>query len=314
MLSAQRLQTLHNHNLRNNLISRFLRLQNIELFQHLIAAVESTILTLSDLQLFTSLAILTSGYAQLPRGISLYHWSTMVDLAWFSALAHLATLTALRNFFRKRPLVAIIRVLVMGIVLTLLSVAFFPTGYTFQVVRSRHWDLEDFEHPYKNPHIYYMSMPTQCLYSTSSKDAVLEHYNTVTVPPGITESGPPGFTFNAGLVSLSILFLVMSYGTRVVTIYPPLSQAFDGCIRGAPMNFLEKRYQTAKDKAPLPRFKYWNSFYKVLLLTVILIAEAWLEVGVPVFWQVLWLGSAVIWGTLRLAGLRRNMPLSDEAS
>ncbi|KAL8980458.1 MAG: hypothetical protein Q9205_004458 [Flavoplaca limonia] len=157
-------------------------------------------------------------------------------------------------------------------------------------------------------------MPTQCLYSTSSKDAVLEHYNTITVPPGVTESGPPDFTFNAGLVSLSILFLVISYGTRVITIYPPLSQAFDRCLRGAPMNFLEKRYQTAKDKASLPRFKYWNSFYKVLLLTVILIAEAWLEVGVSVFWQVLWLGSAVIWGTLRLAGLRRNMPLSDEAS
>lgn len=117
------------------------------------------------------------------------------------------------------------------------------------------------------------------LYSSSSKDAVLEHYNIITVPPGVTESGPPVFTFNAGLVSLSILFLVMSYGARVVTIYPPLSQAFDGCIRGAPMNFLEKQYQTAKDKASLPRFKYWNSFYKVLLLTVISIAEALLEVG-----------------------------------
>lgn len=130
MLSSQRRQTIHNHNhnLRNNLVPRFLWLQNTELIQHLIGAVESIVLTLSDLQLLTNLVILIRGYAQIPRGISIYYWSTMVDLVWFSALAQLATLTALRYFFRKRPLVATIRVLVMAIVLTAALRGFLPSG------------------------------------------------------------------------------------------------------------------------------------------------------------------------------------------
>ncbi|KAL8658246.1 MAG: hypothetical protein Q9226_001156 [Calogaya cf. arnoldii] len=238
----------------------------------------------------------------------------MVDLAWFSALAHLATLTSLRYFFRKRPMMATFRVVVMGLVLTLLSVAYVPTGYIPQISHNSYWDLEDLQHPYKNPHIYYKSMPTKCLYSASSKDAAFANYNIVTVPPGDEEYGSANFPLNVGLVSLSILFLMTSYGVRVVRIYRPLSQAFDMWMRVAPMNFLLKRYQIAKGKVPSPKFRILHQTYKVFLLTVLAIAEAFFEVGNSVFWELLWLSSAAIWGTLRLAGLRRTTPLSDEAS
>lgn len=206
------------------------------------------------------------------------------------------------------------RVFVMGLVLTLLSVAYVPTGYAWLPRGSSRWDLDDFEHPYKNPHVYYMSMPTRCLYSVSSKDAVLANYFSAIVPPGDVYTGASSGMFNVGLVSLSILFLITSYGIRVVRLYRPLSQAFNRCCRDAPMDFLEKRYQVAKDKIPRPKFKILYSIYKVLLLAALAIAEAFFEIGGSVFWEVLCLSSALIWGTLRIAGLRRNTPLSDEAS
>ncbi|KAL8667530.1 MAG: hypothetical protein Q9168_007255 [Polycauliona sp. 1 TL-2023] len=171
LLPSGKLQMPPGQNQQKSLVPTFLRLQNIELSKQLTNAVESTILTLSDLQLLTSFAVLISGYAQLSRGISLYHWSTMVDLAWFSALAHLATLTSLRHFFRERPIVALFRVFGMGLVLTLLSMAYYPTGYMEYIFDYLPSDLEDFESPMNNPPTYFMSLPTKCLYSASSRDA-----------------------------------------------------------------------------------------------------------------------------------------------
>lgn len=88
-------------------------------------AFEAAVLFLGDTQVVTSVAILLSGYMQLPCGISTYHWEMIVDLAWFSALTHLTALTSLRHYFRRRPAMAMWRVGFMGVTLILLSSAFF---------------------------------------------------------------------------------------------------------------------------------------------------------------------------------------------
>ncbi|KAL2844542.1 hypothetical protein BJY01DRAFT_248160 [Aspergillus pseudoustus] len=56
------------------------------------------ILSMSDLQLATGLAILISGYTQLRCGIVSYHWRILGRVAWFSSLTHLSCLTFLRNY------------------------------------------------------------------------------------------------------------------------------------------------------------------------------------------------------------------------
>ena len=100
-------------------------------------ALEGAVLMYSDTQVITGLAILLAGYVQLPSGISVYHWLiVVVDLAWFSSLSHLTTLTALRGYFRKRRTMAIHRAIVMGIVLFLLGTAFGPTGCISQTTAS----------------------------------------------------------------------------------------------------------------------------------------------------------------------------------
>ena len=288
-------------------------LNRFELFGNLTKVVESAILLISDMQLITSLAILISGYVQLFGGISLYHWSTIVDLAWFSALTHLATLTSLRHFFRSRPIMATCRVLVMGLILVLLSVAFVPTGFESQ----RFLDIQNPYHeqdPRYYPHEYFVSVPTLCLYSTSSTKDALAGFDTAVSQPGAQWSSSISNTFNIGLVGISIAFLLISYITRVIRIYTPLSQIFEKWLRLVPMDFLQKRYRIAKDKRPLPKRRLVNFFHKAILLVMITLAEAFYEIGDSMLWEILWLSSAVAWGTLRLVGLRQDTSLVGEAS
>ena len=47
---------------------------------------------------------------------------------------------------------------------------------------------------------------------------------------------------------------------------------------------------------------------------MITLAEAFYEIGDSMLWEILWLSSAVAWGTLRLVGLRQDTSLVGEAS
>lgn len=283
-------------------------------------AVESTILTISDLQLITSVAILVSGYAQLSKGISLYHWTTIVDLAWFSALTHLATLTSLRHFFRDRPVMATSRVILMGLVLVLLSVAFFPTGFHNQRFHSA-GDSDDFANDFEKVRrdydSYFVSAPAMCFYSTSTATSALEGLGSVTLSPGIPRSNSTNTfanSFNVGLVGISVVFLVISYVTRVIRLYAPLSRTIEKWFRIVPMARLQNRYRVVKDKTPLSKHKTLNNIRKGVLILSITLAEACYEIGDSMLWEVLWLSSALAWGTLRLIELRIDTALVGKVS
>lgn len=89
-------------------------------------------LSMGDLQILTGLSILISGYAQMSKDLSSYHWMVIVDLAWFSSLTHLACLTVLRNFFYSHPLQRAGRLFFMGVLAILLIVGLSWTGnYTW---------------------------------------------------------------------------------------------------------------------------------------------------------------------------------------
>ena len=86
-------------------------------------------LTMSDFQLITGLSILISGFTQLDTGISAYHWQRLVQLAWFSSITHLCTLTALRSYFRHHIIGYFWRLPGMIILILMLIVALIPTGH-----------------------------------------------------------------------------------------------------------------------------------------------------------------------------------------
>ena len=120
--------------------------------------------------------------------------------------------------------------------------------------------------------------------------------------------------FNAGLVGISVAFLIISYILRVLRLYRPLSQTVEKWIRYMPMDGLQKRYEVSRKRTPLSRCKLLNGSHKALLLIVLTLAEAIFQVGDSVLWEILWLSSAVAWGTLRLVGIRKSISVPSETS
>lgn len=99
----------------NLVVPKALTIKDPQALRRWVRGLEAGIVLLGDTQIITSVAILLSGYTQLPCGMSTYHWVMVVDLAWFSAITHLAALTSLRHYFRRRPATALWRVILMGI-------------------------------------------------------------------------------------------------------------------------------------------------------------------------------------------------------
>ena len=91
---------------------------------------ERFILSLSDQQLVTGLAVLIAGFARWNE-ISIYHWEIITDLAFTSSNTHIATLVVLRRHFRERKnwWPRMLRVTFMVILAILLFVANVYTGY-----------------------------------------------------------------------------------------------------------------------------------------------------------------------------------------
>ena len=89
-------------------------------------AITQFILALSDQQLVTGLAILVSGVANR-KTLTLYEFSVVLSLAWFSATTHLATMDALRTYLKKRRAIRNARVIGIVAVLGFLVFAFAVT-------------------------------------------------------------------------------------------------------------------------------------------------------------------------------------------
>ena len=93
---------------------------------------EALILTLSDQQLATGLAILIAGFVRWNE-ITIYHWEIITDLAFMSSNTHLSTLAVLRHTFRQHGQwgVRLWRIIAMLVFAILLFVANIYTGYGY---------------------------------------------------------------------------------------------------------------------------------------------------------------------------------------
>ncbi|KAL9577795.1 MAG: hypothetical protein Q9212_006139 [Teloschistes hypoglaucus] len=83
---------------------------------------ERLILTLGDQQLLVGIAILTAGFLK-HCSISVYHFSIVVDLGWFSSNTHMTTLSVLLVFLVDHPPQRNWRVALMVIILIAMIVA-----------------------------------------------------------------------------------------------------------------------------------------------------------------------------------------------
>ena len=172
------------------------------------------VLAYSDLQSVTCVSLLASAFSRLTHGLDTYHWQIAVDLAWFSSITHLTTLTCLRNHLQKHPLLRIWRVLSMLVVALMLSCATYSTGWLTR------GDVSAF--------------PAQCLY----------------FPDTMTKYGEE---FNTTYVVANLVFLLLSYLTRIVQLFPIVLEILRKIFRTWPgsclcgfLNFTSKRYKQSR--------------------------------------------------------------------
>ena len=272
-------------------------------------AFNAAVLFFGDTQVITSVAILVSGYVQLPCGLSAYHWQTIVDLAWFSALTHLATLTSLRQYFRTRPTMAILRIVFMGMTLILLGAALQPTVFMPQLRNGESAFVQNGSGLQDSQTVVndFISSPAICLFSDRSRDKVWKSQSVLEVD-GCHHSKP----YNPNIVILSLLYLVTSYLSRIVRLFAPLAGSANQWLRFGPINFLQKKYSsTCVHPSTFGTIlTVWNA---ILLLTMTLWDAFYLAAN-SMLWEILWLVAALVWGTLRIIGLRMLSHLPSEYS
>lgn len=275
-------------------------IQNEEVSQRWTRAFDAAVLFLGDTQVVTSIAIVLSAYVQLPCGLSVYHWEMIVDLAWFSALTHLATLTSLRHYFRRRPAMAVSRVILMGITLVLLVSALGPTGYVPQYGYIYTKSTARFNQ--------FLSSPALCLLNDHRRREVAESlFRTDDGSHGGVQSGPP---YNLLLVILSVSYMVIGYVTRVARLSRTVGNKLEKWLRVVPSNFLCATYNSVKKSNV--RSGFWTRLRKGILLICITMFEAVCEIANSMLWEVLWLAAALVWGTFRLLQHRQASYLADE--
>ena len=252
---------------------------------------------MGDTQIITSVAILLSGYVQLPCGLSTYYWGMIVNLAWFSALTHLATLTSLRYYFMERPAMSFWRVLFMGITFILLSSALYPTGYVpqnYNVGYDYILTSQDFEH--------FLSSPALCLMSGQGRAELTDNlFSASNADHTESKIDPP---FNKTLISISLTYLMVSYVTRVIRLSRSAAEKTNSWLRVIPIKFLCRADSAARILSF--RCRILCSIFRGFLLICIALAEAVYEIGNSVLWEISWLAAALIWGTFRLLQHRQH--------
>ncbi|KAL8676356.1 MAG: hypothetical protein Q9186_007115 [Xanthomendoza sp. 1 TL-2023] len=91
--------------------------------------VEQLVLTLSDQQLIVGIAILVAGFVK-HCSISVYHFTIVSDLAWFSSNTHMTSLIVLQVYLTERPSLRDWRVGFMLLIFVMLMVAYVLEGHT----------------------------------------------------------------------------------------------------------------------------------------------------------------------------------------
>ena len=217
------------------------------------------VLMFSDQQIVTGIALLASGYSQLPSGLDAYHWQIVVYLVWFSSFTHLTTLTVLRSYFQEYPATRLWRIIFMIVTVSLLGVALLPTG-------NQWW----FSGLYLNGYNGDTSgIPASCFFQG-------RYFEKQIFGLSVGAQGPS--------MIVSILILFFGYVTRTVRLWPTTSKFARDWLRVKPGDTIKKilRVSHARSKQPnanvywvLKRLVFEMIYVSALAYQVILGSMLW---------------------------------------
>ena len=182
----------------------------------------------------TGIAILISAYSQISCGLQYYHWQIAVDLALFSSITHLTTLTCLRRYFQKRRALRIWRLVCMAIIGVLLSVALASTGYP----------LNDFFDDVWTP--WEGAIPASCLFQGLFR----EHNST-------------GYNWLYTVILLG--YLTVSYISRALQLFPGSISKVRTTFRPLLGKVFKRLLTSLRNHALKSRSLFWVFIHNVLL-------------------------------------------------
>lgn len=170
-----------------------------------------------DIQIFTGISVLVTGFVFLFRGMQAYYWQLIVYIAWFSSITHLSATTVLRSYLRERRVETSVRFGLMICLLIMLIIAFVPTAF-FDWTNPRKLDLT-------NTHSYLCSAsqpssPAICFFDISNARKLSSGLNQEYCGPMTPPSNPAGQA-----MVLSLFLLIFGFVSRSVKLFQPLSMA-----------------------------------------------------------------------------------------
>ena len=249
-------------------------------------------LTFSDQQIITSIALLISGYSQLRSGLAVYYWQLTVDLAWFSSITHLTTLTTLRYYFRERQGLKFLRLICMAITAGMLGCALASTGSL-------------------GAYKFTPDYPAWCLF----------HRKLLKTASDKDSSGAAlAWHYDAYYVAIVLLFLFVSYSSRVIQLYPSGLNKLLLNGRTRLSTLMQSRLLKYKERASGKPFgTYWALVY-TLTLAMYCIFKAAADLYSSMLWEVCsalqiplhdthtdylnhkitWLAMGLMWGSIRI--------------
>lgn len=265
-------------------------------------AFRKAVLVFSDQQIVTGIAVLIAGFANLNRGISIYHWHIITYLAWMSSNVHLTSLTFLRDYLYANKSIRLWRISGMTVLFLLLFTALMPSArdvYATALWRDLRIDILMLEgqrvikEPVKK--CWSLQLPARCFWQ---QDA------------GVLEK----FAYFRGSVAvnsiLSYLFLVCSYVWKGATLFRPTNRFGSKWIYEKPLHRLRSWLKRAapKQSASSSLQQARASVRYRLLMSVYVFLFAILEF-ITSFAGSLWITAiGLIWGTVAILSSRQLLP------
>lgn len=226
------------------------------------------VLSFSDQQLLTALAILVAGYTQALGGnLSVYHWNNVIYLAWLSSTVHLMSLSVLRDRLKESQALRAIRVIAMILIFGLLLAALVPT-------MTREWQ-KSLIPPAKT------GMPARCLWNTRLY--------------GVNEIGD---------FWISYVSLLGAFTWKLCHFFDSSRTWVRLWTRARLECFLEKIARRSLRKPPSRRRR--TTFRAIS--TVYIIFVAWMELLECFMFTILVLAFTLGWGTYQLFASKSPLP------
>ena len=218
------------------------------------------VLMFSDQQIVTGIALLASGYSQLPSGLDAYHWQILVYLAWFSSFTHLTTLTVLRNYFQDHPATRLWRIVLMLVTVSLLGIALLPTG-------NRWWLSSDPDNT--------LGVPALCFFQA-------RNFNKLAF--GIYDS--EFITIKQVSMIISILVLFFGYVTRMVKLWPEASNFTRSWLRTKPGHAIKRALDASNHRSRQPKANIYWKLQRMVLEVIYIVTLAHLVIWDSMLWEV----------------------------